>query len=131
MRMLLIAFILLLGCTDKKTYVLSDFIEVDAIEKVHMRNNSGSFDLNPKQLATFKKGIGKLEYQPGFSAKVGGIGMEITVHGQTHLFFTNTHGAYLETSTKAVTMNQAAIASSDFLYFRTTGFNFDNFKPAN
>lgn len=133
MRLFPILFLFLLShsaCTNKKTILLGDLMEADAIEQVRMSNNSGTFYLDGKQLETFKEAIKTFPYEPGFAAKVGAIQIELTIRGKTCSMSSATHGNYVEVARCNITKNDHLIQSGE-LYFQTNGFNFDHFQPAN
>lgn len=110
---------------------MNDLVEIDAIEKVHLSNNSGSFDLTDSQLTNFKKDLHCLTYEPNFSAKVGAIGITITIHGKAYHLASSTHGQYVEAHASIATKNQDQIQADSWLYFNTNGVNFDNYKNPN
>jgi hypothetical protein len=102
-------------------------MDIDAIEQVKMSNNSGTFYLNSKQLASFKKDLKLITYEPGMMAKVGAIRMELTIQGKKHNLSSATHGEYLEAHSSIATKNQDQIDPDSWLYFNTNGVNFDNY----
>lgn len=130
LSLLIFLFPFLFACSEKNNDSLnhlSDFIDIDAIEQVRMSNNSGNFYLNPKQLVSFKQDLHSLSYEPGFSAKVGAISMELTINGEKHILTTSTHGEYLESHSSIATKNQDQVTPNSLLYFKTNGVNFDNY----
>ena len=123
MNKLLIILSLLIataGCRDNKKK-FSEFVDIEEISNVKMYNNSGEFQLTHKQLEKFKKEVATLTIERGFSAKVGGISMDVTINGVVHTFSTNTHGKYIE----------IPIDGIEWSYFNTNGINFDNYTPEN
>lgn len=117
----------LFGCVKKDNLTLSDFIEINAIERVKMSNNSGTFYLTDQQLISFIKDVKKLSYEPNFKAKVGAISIELSIAGKTHTLTSATHGECIEVHSSIATKNQEAIQPNSFLYFKTNNVNFDNY----
>ena len=120
----------LFACTQKKIESLADLIEIDAISSVEMSNNSGSFYLNDNQLASFKQDLKSLTYEPEMAAKVGAIRMELTIHGKRYDLSSATNGEYVEAHSSIATKNQDQIDPDSWLYFKTNGVNFDNYKKS-
>lgn len=119
---------ILASCTNKRVMTFADFVDIDKIEEVRMSNNSGTFNLTTKQLNAFKKAIGTMTFTPYMSAKVGAIGITVVIDGHEYVLLTATHGDYLETSRTIVTKNKQNIGEQTWLYFKTNGINFDNYK---
>lgn len=127
LRCILFLGCFLFACSGDKIESLADFMEIDDIEQVRMSNNSGTFYLNDKQLISLKKELKSLSYDPGFSAKVGAITMELTIHGKKHVLSSATHGDYLEVHSSIASKNKAQVEADSWLYFKTNGVNFDNY----
>lgn len=117
----------LFGCTQKKIESLSDLVEIDAISRVEMSNNSGTFYLNEQQLASFKQDLKSLTYTK-MTAKVGAIHIEFTIDEKKYDLNSSTHGDYVEAHSSIATKNQDQIEPDSWLYFKTNGVNFDNYK---
>lgn len=111
--------------------LFADFVDIDSIEEVHIRNNSGSFALSPYQIKQFKKEIAITTYAPNMSAKVGAIGITIIIGTKKHILHTSTHGEYMEVHSSIATKNREKISQEKWLYFRTNGINFDNYQKKN
>ena len=114
----LILLIVATGCSDSKEN-FSEFVDVEKVTNVKMYNNSGEFQLSHQQLGKFKKEIATLTIERDFSAKVGGITMDVTINGVIYTFSTNTHGKYIEIPINGI----------EWSYFNTNGINFDNYTP--
>ena len=121
-------FICCIACTNERTLSFADLVDIKQIEKVEMRNNSGTFLLSQSQLKQFKEQIATMSYDPNMSAKVGAINMTLTIAGQEHLLSTATHGDYVEAHNSIVGTSMESIEGKAWIYFNTNGINFDNFK---
>ena len=118
----------LFACAQKKIESLSNLIEIDALSSVKMSNNSGTFYLNEQQLVSFKQDLKALTYEPGMAAKVGAIRMELTIDGKKLVLSSSTNGDYAEAHSSIATKNQDQIEPDSWIYFKTNGVNFDNYK---
>ncbi len=105
----------------------SDFVEVENIESVLMRNNSGEFELSENQIKNFRKELGEMIYEPTSSAKGGVIYVIVTIDKSDYVISTSTNGEYAEVHSHIVTKNNDLIRNG-WLYFNTNGLNFDNYK---
>lgn len=118
------------GKTDDEL-TLGHFVDLADLDKVKMSNNSGTFNLSDKQLEQFEAELSQMTYDPDISVKVGAILIELVIDGKTYHMSSSTQGDYIEVHREIVTKNKSSVGSSDFLYFKTNGVNFDNYKTKN
>jgi hypothetical protein len=106
--------------------ILADHINFDKLEKVTMSNNSGSFQLNNRQLTQLKKDLAKMTYHPGSPVKTGAIGFSIVVEGKSYFISSSTHGQYVEVPSHLLFGDTSPIHRT--YYYKTNGVNLDNYK---
>jgi hypothetical protein len=109
----------------------ADLVELENLNKVKMSNNAGTFDLNSVQIERIKTDLSGLIYDPNISVKVGAINIELLIDGKSYNISSATHEEYIEVHRDIVAKNQKSIGTSDWLYFKTEGVNFDDYKEAN
>ncbi len=114
-----------LSCRNKTTYTLADFVEIEKIETVLMRNNSGTFKLSEDQLTKFKSEISTFTHDPNLNLKLGMISMDLIINGQSFIIYARTHGDYVEIDPAMVSKNKSHLKGC---FFKTNGLNFDNYK---
>lgn len=118
---LILAIALFYGCTQNQIFtedkMLTDFLDIDAIEKAEIHNNYGTFLLNKKQLENLKKALEKLHYEPNQDIKAGAKAVVITTDNKEYHLTTITNGKMAE-----ITINDES------LVFKTNGLNLDNYK---
>ena len=105
-----------------------DLVDLGKLEKVRMRNNSGTFDLTSNQVDKIRLDLASMVYDPNMSVKVGAINIELTIDGKVYDISTATHGDYMEVHNEIISKNKDKIENAAWLYFRTVGVNFDNYK---
>lgn len=125
---LLLLLLTVFACQSESPENFGDFVDITKIEKVEMRNNSGKFMLNDKQLELFKRELESLTPVTG-SYKTGGIGMTLTVKGKEYMIAGNTNGEYVECPIGLITDHKEYFGKQEAAYFRTNGVNFDIFQP--
>ena len=131
---LLISF----SCTNKNENIefnnsltFGDLVAIDKLNQVEMSNNSGTFNLTDKQVEKIKTELSEMVYDPNISVKVGAINLKLSIDGKIYNISSATHGDYIEVLSDIVTKNKSSIETSDWLYFKTNGVNFDNYKNEN
>ncbi|MEM6686138.1 MAG: hypothetical protein AAF617_10170 [Bacteroidota bacterium] len=133
---LLFLFILLFltSCTKNSKdspITFGDVVDLSNLEKVTMRNNSGTFILTTSQLEKLKKELSTMVYEPNIGVKVGSIGFDLYMNGNVHRVLTRTKGNYIEVDRDLITKNSTILVSKAPYYFQTNGVNFDNYKKEN
>jgi len=106
-------------------------VDIEELDEVKMSNNSGTFNLSDKQIEKIEDELSQMIYDPNISVKVGAINIELIIDGKTYNISSATHGDYVEVHRDIVTKNKSSIGTSDWLYFKTNGVNFDNYKNEN
>ncbi len=106
-------------------------VDIEELDEVKMSNNSGTFHLSDKQIEKIKDELSQMTYDSNISVKVGAINIELIIDGKTYNISSATHGDYVEVHREIVTKNNSSIRTSDWLYFKTNGVNFDNYKNEN
>ena len=139
LKSLIIFFTLILfSCTgnnekdetnDELTF--GHLVDIEELDEVKMSNNSGTFNLGDKQIEKIKDELSQMTYDPNISVKVGAINIELIIDGKTYNISSATHGDYVEVPKEIVTKNKKLIGTSGWLYFKTNGVNFDNYKYEN
>lgn len=127
---LLIAFIIvgLFSCNQRRpeTIVFSDLFETEAIDSVQVSNNKGYHTIYGDKFNQFISKLSALELEEKGSFKTGAIGFSLFSKGRKIDFSGRTNGDYLETHASSCMKNQDWI-KTDWIYFRTSGLNLDNF----
>ncbi|XOV67648.1 MAG: hypothetical protein ACFHU9_00485 [Fluviicola sp.] len=113
---------------NKKEVTFGEVVDLDSVEKVQMSNNSGTFMLSKQQIEQLKNDLSGMVYRPEFSAKMGSIGIKLTMNGKEFIISSATHGDFIEVHKSILSKHKASIATTDWLYFETAGVNFDNYK---
>ncbi len=127
---LLVIFFISCNSIENKTYVFSDFIEVNEIEKVIMNNYSGSFELNETQLTKFKKEISTLTYNSS-SVKLGAISFEIFINSKSYFLYSDSKSTIVEIPKSIFTKNISKLnLKFGEAYFNTNGINFQNYSQS-
>ncbi len=108
---------------------LSDLIAVDQIDSVRMNNNSGSHLIEASKLEDFKTKFGALIFDASYDGaayKMGGISFSIYIGGNAYFFSGRTKGEVIETTIEVISKNTSWVDNT-WVYFKTNGFNLDNY----
>ncbi|MCH2196496.1 hypothetical protein [Kordia sp.] len=134
---MLLSVVVFVGCTDLKkdkenttdAITLGDVLDLSKLEKVTMYNNSGKFELTAAQRGKLKKELAKMEYEKSIAVKLGSIYIELIIDGKKCGITSGTHKKHIEVHKSSLTNTKGLPAERDWLYFKTNGVNFDNYKP--
>jgi hypothetical protein len=116
---------------SNKTITLGDVLDLSKLEKATMHNNSGSFELNTIQLQQLQSELSQMTYESEFTVKLGAIYIELIIDGKKCGITSKTHADYIEVHKKDLSNTKGLPTDRDWLFFKTNGVNFDNYKPAN
>ncbi|MEX2484449.1 MAG: alpha/beta hydrolase [Brumimicrobium sp.] len=126
--LVLFVALILLGCKTEKEMSFSDFVDVDKIEKVKVKNDSVTFYLSKDQLKEFKEDLASLEYAPNTSTKTGVVILKVTVEGKDYDVSSSENNDYIRIDKSLVTNNKTSFKNE---FFSIEGLNLDEYKPEN
>jgi len=108
-----------------------DLVNLETLTDVEISNNSGTFSLTREQIKQLKEDLNNMPYDPNISVKVGAIHIRLKINEKNYNIATATHGNYIEIHRDMVNQNLDLINNIQWLYFKTNGVNFDNYKAQN
>lgn len=118
---LILIIALSFGCGPRQTFIkdkmLTDFLDIDAIEKAEIHNNYGTFLLNKIQLENLKTALKKMSYEPNQDIKVGAKAVTFTINKKEYHLSMRTNGEMAE-----------IFINDEGLVFKTNGLNLDNYE---
>jgi len=126
--LIFLSITLLFGCKDEDEVILSDFVEVEKIEKVKIFNDSGSFMLSKEQLETFKKDISSLRHAPKATMKDSLVRFHITVEGTKYDVSSDQDAEIFSFSRTLLTKDTSGLKSG---VFEKGSFDLKKYKPKN
>jgi hypothetical protein len=138
-RLLFLSYLLIsIGCSINKEssktnseLTFGDFVELNKLDKVKMSNNSGSFTLTSQQVEKIRSELSDMVYDPYTSLKGLSIKIELTINGNIYTLTSATHSDYIQVHKGIVTKNKNSLWESEWIFFKTKGVNFDNYKNKN
>ncbi|WP_298514233.1 hypothetical protein [uncultured Kordia sp.] len=117
--------------SDNNAITFGNLVDLSKLEKATMYNNSGKFELTAAQIGKLKKELSGMEYEKSISVKLGTIYVELIIDGKKCGITSGTHADYIEVHKNSLTITKGLPESRGWLYFKTNGVNFDNYKPKN
>ena len=97
------------ACSARPDYQFKDLVAVELIESVTVRNNAGTYRLNPAELRRFKQTLGWMQFCPGASLKMGAIGFTLVLRGHNYYIAGRTHGEHVEVPWEVVSKHREAL----------------------
>ncbi|MDF7815216.1 hypothetical protein [Hymenobacter sp. YC55] len=122
------------GCSARADYRFKDFVAVEAIESVTMRNNAGTYRLNAAELRRFKQTLSRMQFCPDARLKMGAIGFTLVLRGHAYSIAGRTHGEHVEVPWELVSKHREAFGSPrdshghGLIFKFTEPVNLDNYR---
>jgi hypothetical protein len=99
----------LAGCSARPDYRFKDFVAVELIESVTVRNNAGMYRLNPAELSRFNQTLSRMQLCPDASLKMGTIGFTLVLRGHAYYIAGRTLGEHVEVPWELLSKHREAL----------------------
>lgn len=134
-KVLFLIFIatVLLACSNEpkpgneEPVKFEDLVAMDNVSDVSVWNNKGNHKVVGEDRAELLRKIGKMTLVEDETFKLGGKSITLTLNGKNCTLLTRTNCEYFEISSSWVTKNKALVKGQDFLYFKASELNIDNY----